>query len=132
MTTMNQFINRYGIKFKATWAQDNPNMTDPIPGASHWRCTFSIGRRRLTTPFSMGPAHSHEPQAAEVLDCIASDVSGLENAGSFEDWCSDYGYDTDSRKAEKTYNIIKRQAEKLRDLLNEARYEELLWHTERE
>jgi hypothetical protein len=38
--------------------------------------------------------------------CFVSDaISGLE---SFENFCGEFGYDTDSRKAEKTYKLCKR------------------------
>jgi hypothetical protein len=29
------------------------------------------------------------------------------NPGTFEDFCSEHGYDTDSKKAECTYNAVK-------------------------
>ena len=33
--------------------------------------------------------------------------------GTFEDFCSEFGYDTDSRQAEKTYKAVKREWEKV-------------------
>jgi hypothetical protein len=72
------------------------------------------------------------PSLIEVLDCLAMDANGIENASSFEDWCGEYGYDTDSRKAEKTYRICARQVEKLRAMLGREAYEELLYGVERE
>jgi hypothetical protein len=47
------------------------------------------------------------PELAEVLQSLASDASGALNAGTFEAWASDYGYDSDSRKAEKIYEACK-------------------------
>jgi hypothetical protein len=48
------------------------------------------------------------PNAADVLSCMVSDT----NAGqqSFEEFCSDYGYDIDSRKAFKTWEACKDSA----------------------
>jgi len=71
------------------------------------------------------------PDAAHVLDCLASDASSYENAQSFEDWASEFGYDTDSRKAERIYRIVKRQAEQLKRTLGDEAYQELLWNTKR-
>ncbi len=42
------------------------------------------------------------PEMEEVLQCLVSD-SNVRNYLSFEDWASDFGYDEDSRKAEKIY-----------------------------
>jgi len=131
-TNMTQFLNANHITMTSVWAQDNPQMANPIPGASHWRCTFRLGRKRMTTPFSMGSAHRGEPDAASVLDCLASDATGFENAQSFEDWAGEYGYDTDSRTAERTFKAVERQARKLRAFLGDDLYETLLWNTERE
>lgn len=70
------------------------------------------------------------PELADVLDNLASDAAGYENARSFEDWASDYGYDTDSRKAERIYSEIKKQVSELRRLLG-ADYEKVLFEIER-
>jgi hypothetical protein len=129
---MAQFLTEYRITMAATWAQDNPHMSDPIAGASHWRCTFKRGRQRLTVPFSMGPAHRGEPEARDVLSCLADDAAGYENAPDFESWAPDYGYDTDSRRALKTFATVEKQSAKLKAFLGDEAYEQLLWKTERE
>lgn len=41
------------------------------------------------------------PTAAAVLYCLLSDMEVIDQ--SFTDWASDFGYDTDSRKALATY-----------------------------
>lgn len=41
------------------------------------------------------------PTAAAVLYCLLSDMEAIDQ--SFTDWASDFGYDTDSRKALATY-----------------------------
>lgn len=73
------------------------------------------------------------PSISDVLDCLAMDAVGIENArGSFDDWCAEYGYDTDSRKAEKTFHICERQAAHLKHFLGAELFEQLLWNTDRE
>lgn len=135
MGTISEFVALHCIRMKCERTDSNPNMSDSDRTMDHWKCVFRIttnGRAsRLTTYFSMGSAHNGKaPNAAEVLDCLASDASGA--TGSFEDWCSDYGYDTDSRKAEKTYKIIQRQSGKLRAFLgSDFTFENLLYRTER-
>ena len=41
------------------------------------------------------------PSAYDVLACITK-----YNPGTFDDFCLEYGYDTDSKKAEKTYQAV--------------------------
>lgn len=69
------------------------------------------------------------PGCAEVLDCLASDASSADS--SFEDWCAELGYDTDSRKAYSTYQACLGIANQLKGFLSPDNYETLLWNTER-
>jgi hypothetical protein len=128
--TLTSFIADNRIAMKATMTDHNPNM-DKSERMDHWHCQLRIPGHRMALVFSMGPALCREPTAADVLDCLASDASGLENARGFEDWCAEYGYDTDSRKAERTYRTIERQAASLKRFLGDERYQALLWNTER-
>ena len=130
-TTLAEFIERNKITLQATETDRNPHMADS-ENMDHWRVTLTCNRRTFTLYFSKGRGHhGAEPTADEVLDCLASDASGVDNARGFEDWASEYGYDTDSRKAEKIYKQCGKQAEKLKNLLGPATYQELLYETER-
>jgi hypothetical protein len=132
MADMKQFIRDNRVSMTSEWAPSNPNM-DGSDKMDNWKCKLRAGRRSMTVYFSKGVGHGGvEPGAGEVLDCLASDASGVVNARGFEDWCDDYGYDHDSRKAERTFRTIERQAASLRRLLGEEAYEALLWNTERE
>lgn len=127
------FIASAGITMACEESDDNPNMdSDSRDRMDHWKCLLRSGRSRLTIYFSMGIGHhGNQPELAEVLDCLSSDASGIENARSFEDWCADYGYNADSRKAERTFRTCERQANKLKKFLGDSAYETLLWRTER-
>ena len=109
-------------------ADENPNGPD-WTDATHYKVVLRCEGRQLTTYFSMGYAHTNEPSAADVLDCLASDSSAM--GESFEDWCRDLGESPDSRKAERTYNICRKQAEGLKRLLGKERFEALVYETER-
>lgn len=138
--TMREFCSRYGISATAEWADANPYMTDKewSRQASHYKVRLKRRdpqnrvRRSLTTYFSMGYAHTKEPTAIEVLDCLASDAGTTENNPDFESWARELGYDDDSRKAERTYRVVSSQTERLKRFLGDDRYQELLWNTERE
>jgi hypothetical protein len=71
------------------------------------------------------------PTLETILDCLGSDASSWENARDFEDFANELGYDTDSRKAEQIYKQIGENAKRLKFLLGEDLYKELLWDTER-
>lgn len=96
------------------------------------RSGFDWRTKPLELYFSQGSAHTEPPTLADVLDCLASDAAGYNQAGGqFEEWCSEYGYDSDSRKAEKTFRAVQQQARDLKALLGNDAYEELLFQTER-
>lgn len=64
------------------------------------------------------------PTVADVLSSLCLDASALDNA-SFDDWASDYGYDTDSRKAEGIYRQCLATAMALRAAIGEESLAEL-------
>src|SRR4051812_7060666 len=105
--TMQSFARQHGITLQAEWADENKNAPD-WTDANHYKVILKHNRRQLTTYFSQGYGISGAPEVQDVLDCLASDAAGYEGARSFEEWCGDYGYDTDSRKAEQTYKTVGR------------------------
>jgi hypothetical protein len=42
------------------------------------------------------------PDAADIVNCLLMDANALDY--TFEYWCSEFGYDEDSRSAERAYN----------------------------
>jgi len=129
--TLEQFVSDNKISMDCQWVPENPNMSDF--NGDHWLCFLRRENEDSVMPvyFSMGHGHhGRVPTIYEVLDCLAMDSNGVEET-SFEDWCSEYGYDEDSRTAEDTYDTIKDQAMRLRVLLDDEAYERLIWGTER-
>ena len=66
------------------------------------------------------------PELADVLDCLASNAMGIENARCFEEWAAEYGYDEDSRRAERVYRTCQEEAAKLARFLGEGVFQEVL------
>lgn len=134
---LEELVEQNGITMTAEYASSNPNMDGPERDQmDHWKCVLLMradGRRQFTIYFSMGVGHEgREPTVTEVLESVASDAAGFENAHDFESWCGEYGYDTDSRSAEKSFKTIERHTKKLRTFLGRDLFEALLWKTERE
>ncbi len=71
----------------------------------------------------MKQAKPQTPHAADVLCSLILDSSAV--GQSFESWCDDFGFDTDSRKAFNTYAACQQNADKLARIFNAAQMEAL-------
>ena len=76
------------------------------------------GDESFETAYKQGLAHEDGPSLVSVLASLMSDASAGEQ-GSFEDFCGDFGYDTDSRRAESTYRACQQTAVAMRRLLGD-------------
>lgn len=120
------------------------------PGLRVWKQSSWNGYKRPTgwakgerTPMPFGRQSQYDreaylawsepepPNAAEVLDCLASDASGIVCCSSFEEWASEYGMDPDSRSAETTYRATLANTDKLRKFLGSEDFRVLLEDIER-
>lgn len=101
--------------------------------ASHWQTRvyreeigLENGTHRgkdFTVFYSMGSAYTGKPKTSDVIHSLLMDSEAAEE--SFEDWCSNFGYDSDSRKAERTYRACMETAKKMHRLFTEAELAEL-------
>jgi hypothetical protein len=125
--TLADFIATHGITATAAAMADDAWAR----AASHWRVTLRCGGRQWTDPFSQGSAHAQPPTAADVLNCVASDIAGVRNARDLDDFMAEYGFERQS-DARRTFEQIQRQDVRLQRLLaDDAAVETLLWSTER-
>lgn len=116
---MQEFIEEQGVTMTAERTSENPNMDDSL-SMDHWRCVLKRGHERMTLTFSMGHGFNGEPPTvSDVLPGVQSDTASVENANGFEDWCDNYGYDPDSRRAERIYKACERQAKALKRFMGE-------------
>jgi hypothetical protein len=65
-----------------------------------------------------------EPNPVDVLYSLAADANALDYA-TFEDWAQDFGYDTDSRSAEKVYRACLEITLRLRSDLGDLNMQSL-------
>src|SRR5258708_729718 len=130
---LGEFIKKHRLRMECELTDANPNMAHDewSRTATHWKCFIKRQRARMLVHYSQGPAIAHEPRLEEVLDSLASDAAGFLNARDFDDWASEYGYDADSRRAEKTFTAVGQQVADLRRLLGQPALEELAFKTER-
>lgn len=93
----------------ASWSNGGENRNNHLVTVTNTdnkqRCTFefwaSIAR----------PVLNREYDILNAFYCFVSD--SISGDMSFDDFCGEFGYDTDSRTAEKTWKACKRSAEKL-------------------
>src|SRR5438034_1014668 len=77
--------------------------------ANSYSVTLRYQRRQMRVDFWMSTGISPEPTAEDVLGSLLFDASLADY--SFEEWCDSLDYDTDSRKAEKTYRAVRANTE---------------------
>lgn len=124
---MNKIISAvtYGNKTASAGNMDEWQRT-----AHPWTVVLRYKGRQMTVEFWTGAALG-EPSTHDVVACLASDAAGFQNARSFEEWASEYGYDEDSRKAERIYRQVERQTRKLENLLGDD-FERIIYTDEDE
>ena len=124
------FLDRHGLKIRVTrrsdgcpgWASDTMRPADKCGcskcGAIHgdrYRVTiYAQARGRLAFDFWGSYADmkaGKDPAAYNVLACISGDLYTPE---TFADFCGEYGYDGDSRKAFLLFKRCDRFARRLR------------------
>lgn len=90
-------------------------------GAMRWR----VKDRKMVSDLAAKIAFltNFKPNPIEILWAVAMDCDALDS--SFEDWASDFGYDADSRKAEKIYHACQDNGHKLRKLLSREQIQQL-------
>lgn len=135
-----EFAKQHNITATSTKVDSNPNMLD-FKG-DHWRVTLlrlvvayyveasetytQMAQTSFTLHFSKGYGHNGAPpEVVEVLECLHSDAHIADNCPTFEDFCSELGYDEDSRKAERTYKALRDQTAEVQAWLG-GLYDEFL------
>ena len=137
--TIKQFIKENNLTMDCKYAGNNPNI--PNRDMRHYKVTikrhYTIENpkdlyttfkqfapikkvKQMTLYYSQGYGIQGEPTLESVLNCLISDSTCGE---TFQEFCDNLGYDNDSRKAEKTFNTILKQTNKLKQLCN---YEDLV------
>ena len=89
----------------------------------HYRVIFRKGQKSFRIDYWNSLHDSGlgiEPHAYDVLASITKD-----DPGSFEDFCPNFGYDTDSRRAERTYRSVVKEWNKVKRFFTPAELEEL-------
>lgn len=117
------FLTTYGIAVDIKPAKEKAPAW-VAPGEKHghrYRVTLRHNNRPAVSFDFWGSIKDREdgnrPSAYDVLACISGDVNCPEN---FADFCAEYGYDEDSRKAEATFKRCHAFGVQLREFFPEG------------
>lgn len=127
--TAQEFAAMHGITVSSRPIPTNPYMPDET--MDHWLSVLKMGElgtdfRELTTEYSKGSAFNGEPPtAAEIIETLAMDASYVDYE-NFEEWCDLFGYNPDSRQAERLFLTMKEKAKDFRRFLGPELFNTLL------
>lgn len=94
----NDFANKYGVKLK-----ELDMRYGSMWGETQERCIFKmrLSRGRRSYTFDFGQSVMKGSETPTMYDVLA--VLQKYDCGTFEEFCRSYGFDEDSRRAERTY-----------------------------
>ena len=105
-TQGNDFLKKNKITMTTVFLEHKSYFRDEKETRDIYRVTLLKGRKKYSTKFGQSIIKStgngtYHPTAYDLLTCITDN-----DPGSFEDFCSAFGYDNDSRKAELTWKRV--------------------------
>lgn len=117
---------------------DYPRFTTGQAGEAEWMRTahkylailHNGAGGAYSCPYYTGAGWTETPSARDVLQCVLSDA--VEDGITFEEWCAEYGYDDDSRRALAMYEHARRQTPVLEAFLGPTLFAYLREHDETE
>lgn len=112
----NDFAKKHGIKLSFIGSPEYKTyFNEDKQFRFVFKCKLSRGKKSFTFDFGQSTAEKDkEPTMYDILVCLTkSDV------GDFEDFCSEFGYDNDSRNAEKTYKAVVKEFKNVDNLFGD-------------
>ena len=113
------FQKSIGLKFKSSWVRYGRHFYNDKNDRHIFKITLSRNGKRFTFNFGQSIAEgSNEPTLYDVLVCLQK-----YDVGTFEDFCGEFGYDEDSRTAERVYKAVVKEFEAMQRLFTEEELE---------
>jgi len=103
------------------WEADHYQSRVSSPNGNHEDFLYSMGIGHRV--YKQGKKYPVKPKLEDLLYSVLLDWNSGVN--SFNDFCSDFGYDTDSKKTDRLYAAIQENGEKLKRLFTTGELGEL-------
>lgn len=117
----NDFLKKHGIKFSGKYIDHAKHFEDDKDYRDIWLLTLRRNGKQVSFRFGQSINNTGEmPTSYDLLACLTKC-----DPESFEWFCSNYGYDTDSRKAKRTYKEVMKEWEKVNSFFTSTELEEL-------
>jgi hypothetical protein len=98
----NQFAQKHGVKLHILNYEYRKYFPEDKESRYVFTCRLTRGRKQYTFTFGQSiAAGGEEPNLYDVLTCLQK-----YDVGTFDDFCANFGYDTDSRTAERIYKNV--------------------------
>lgn len=96
------FMYTTKTKMSVAYVTHDKYFDDDKQSRDIWRVTLRRNGKSFSFKFGQSIASDGTPPTAyDVLTCLTK-----YEPGTFENFCDEYGYDNDSRKAEKVYKAV--------------------------
>lgn len=123
--TAENVLSKMNVTFKTKFIKHDYHFSEDKEMRDIFRVSFHRGKKSFSLNFGQSLNNSdgngsNPPTPYDVLACIQK-----YEPGTFDNFCSDFGYDNDSRKAEKTYKAVVKEFEKVAGFFTPSELEEL-------
>jgi len=111
------FLDKTGAKLSISYLKHGKYFDDDKDSRDIYSCTLKRGKKSYKFNFGQSIRNSDfgiKPTAYDILTCLQK-----YDVGDFENFCGEFGYDTDSRKAENTYKAVDKEYKSLAKLFSE-------------
>ncbi len=118
-----KFLKETKTEFKVKFVKNGLYFDDDKEPRDIYLITLKRGEREFSFKFGQSINNTEKqikPTAYDFLSCVEK----YEHI-DFEDFCNEFGYDDDSRKAEKTFKAVQEEFNKIRMLFNNTEIEKL-------
>lgn len=124
----NDLLASIGVEFSAKFQRHGKHFAGEEENRDIFSCRFSRAdspRDYFTLSFGQSITNSDghgstPPTAYDVLACLTKS-----DPGTFENFCSEMGYDSDSRKAEKIYKLVCEEWRKVNQFFTDEEMQQL-------
>ncbi len=118
-----KFLKKHNTTFEAIHLYYGPYFPDEKVNRDVYECilrrdgkaeTFRFGQS-IQASAKSGHLSKRKPTAYDLLACLTKS-----NSGTLDEFCTEFGYDTDSRRAEETYLEVQREFKKVQNLFGDC------------